>query len=69
MISPVTASVDDETSEGVNGCQSILWVQHQDWEEYFSDGEKIVIGGFTIDGRECIARLFEEECDCLGLHF
>ena len=41
---------------------------HEDQEEGFPDRREVVVRGLSVEGREGLARLPEEGCDCFGHH-
>ena len=41
---------------------------HQDWEESLPNCEEIIVRGLSLDGREGITCLLEEEGDRVGRH-
>ena len=41
---------------------------HQDWEESLPNREEIIVRGLSLDGREGITCLLEEEGDRVGRH-
>ena len=64
----ILGRVREESCQGMDSAHSIKWDDHEDGQEHLSDGEEVVIRWFSLDGREDIKRLPEEEGDSVRSH-
>jgi hypothetical protein len=68
MFGGVLCIIHEESSEGMDPPKEVKWYDHENRQENLPDGQEVIIGRFTLDGREDIERLFEQKRDGIRAH-